>query len=108
VGAAETLAPGSIRRIDHGDGTYALYRLDVDAAENPAGVFVLSDGLCTHGKAHLADGAVLDCVVECPKHNGCFDLRTGEALRAPAKEPLTLYDVKVHNGRVVSRLTPRS
>ncbi len=108
LGAAETLAPGSVRRVDHGKDTYALYRLDGDAAENPAGVFVLSDGLCTHGKAHLAEGAVLDCVVECPKHNGCFDLLTGEALRAPAKEPLTLYDVKVHNGRVVSRLTPRS
>ncbi len=109
LGAAEGLAPGSARRIDRGDATYALYRLDTATGKGDAsGDFVLSDGLCTHGKAHLAEGAVLDCVVECPKHNGCFDLHTGEALRRPAKEPLRLYDVEVRNGRVVSRLTPRS
>ena len=64
---------------------------------------MLSDGLCTHGRAHLADGAVLDGLIECPKHNGCFDLRTGEALRFPATEPITLYDVALRNGRVVSQ-----
>ncbi len=51
--------------------------------------------------------AVLDGVIECPKHNGCFDLSTGEALRFPATEPITLYDVAVRNGRVVSRLASR-
>ena len=94
--------------MDQGDATYALYRLDPDDIEpgDPDGEFVLSDGLCTHGQAHLAEGAVLDCIVECPKHNGCFDLRTGEALRYPATEPITLYDVALRNGRVVSRLEP--
>ena len=109
LGAAEGLSPGSARRVDSGDSTYALYRLD--PADLPDGdlscEFVLSDGLCTHGRAHLADGAVLDGMIECPKHNGCFDLRTGEALRFPATEPITLYDVALRNGRVVSRLAPR-
>ena len=50
---------------------------------------------------------MLDGMIECPKHNGCFDLSTGEALRFPATEPITLYDVAVRNGRVVSRLAPR-
>ncbi|MCE2511065.1 MAG: fatty acid desaturase [Acidimicrobiia bacterium] len=114
LGPAEGLAPGSARRVDRGDATYALYRLDPedldpeDSGEgDPSSEFVLSDGLCTHGQAHLAEGAVLDCMVECPKHNGCFDLRTGEALRYPATEPITLYDVTLRNGRVVSRLAPR-
>ena len=110
LGAAEGLSPGSARRVDHGDSTYALYRVDADAGfegAEPAGGFVLSDGLCTHGRAHLAEGAVLDGIIECPKHNGCFDLSTGEALRFPATEPITLYDVAVRNGRVVSRLAPR-
>ncbi|MYK76726.1 MAG: Rieske 2Fe-2S domain-containing protein, partial [Acidimicrobiaceae bacterium] len=108
LGPAEGLSAGSARRIDRGEATYALYRLDPDDIEpdDPGGEFVLSDGLCTHGQAHLAEGAVLDCVVECPKHNGCFDLRTGEALRYPASEPITLYDVALRNGRVVSRLEP--
>ena len=110
LGPAEGLSPGSARRVDHGDATYALYRLDDDDNADraqPAPGFVLSDGLCTHGRAHLAEGAVLDCMIECPKHNGRFDLRTGEAVRRPATEPITLYDVAVRNGRVVSRLSPR-
>ena len=74
LGPAEGLSAGSARRIDRGDATYALYRLDPDDIEpgDSGGEFVLSDGLCTHGQAHLAEGAVLDCMVECPKHNGCF------------------------------------
>ncbi len=109
LGPAEGLAPGTARRVDHGEATYALYRLepeDGDAGQ-PDSEFVLSDGLCTHGQAHLAEGAVLDCIVECPKHNGCFDLQTGEALRYPATEPITLYDVTLRNGRLTSTLSPR-
>ena len=51
---------------------------------------------------------MLDGMVECPKHNGCFDLGTGEALRPPAVEAIALYDVAVRNGRVVSRLQARA
>ena len=111
LGPAEGLAPNSVRRVDHGDDTYALYRLHpddyADGDEIAADGLVLSDGLCTHGQAHLAEGVVLDGLIECPKHNGCFDLCTGEALRYPATEAITLYDVALRNGRVVSRLVPR-
>jgi len=114
LGPAEGLRPNSARRVDHGDATYALYRLDDDdyrgsdeAAAGAGAGFVLSDGLCTHGQAHLAEGVVLDGLIECPKHNGCFDLCTGEALRLPATESITLYDVALRNGRVVSRLVPQ-
>ena len=108
LGPAEGLAAGSARRVDRGDATYALYRLDPEdvLAGDSSSEFVLSDGLCTHGQAHLAAGAVLDCMIECPKHNGCFDLRTGEALRFPATQPITLYGVALRNGRVVSSLSP--
>ena len=108
LGPAEGLAAGSARRVDRGDATYALYRLDPEdvLAGDSSSEFVLSDGLCTHGQAHLAEGAVLDCMIECPKHNGRFDLRTGEALGLPATEPITLYDVALRNGRVVSSLRP--
>ena len=119
LGAAGGLAAGSARRIDIGHATYALYRLTPEDMSEMGGMggvapgvagceFVLSDGLCTHGKAHLAEGAVLDGMVECPKHNGCFDLSTGEALRLPAVEPIALYDVTVRNGRVVSSLQARA
>ena len=84
-----------------GDETYALFRLD-------DGTLVCTEGLCTHGQAYLAEGVVLDCQVECPKHNGRFDLRTGEAVRFPATDPLTLYPVEIRNGRVVSSLQAES
>ncbi len=50
---------------------------------------------------------MIDCTIECPKHNGRFDVRTGEPLRRPVKEPIAVYDVEVVDGRIVSRLERR-
>lgn len=80
-------------RFDHGDRTFAIYR-------SPADEYFCTDGLCTHEAVHLEDGLVMDFVIECPKHNGRFDYRTGEALRSPACEALGTYAVKVEAGRV--------
>ncbi len=100
VGAASSLDPGELRRIDIGDDTYVLCRL-------PDGEFVLADGLCSHAKVHLADGALVDGQIECPKHNGRFDARTGEVTRKPPKEPIRTYDVAEVAGRLVTRrVTP--
>lgn len=97
LGLVADIPVGQVRRVDIGDRTYALYRLgESDVA--------VSDGLCTHGKAHLAEGLVLDCTIECPKHNGRFDLRSGEPVRKPVKEPLAMYECAVANGRIKARL----
>ena len=101
LGPANALTPGSARQVEVGDEAYALFRLG-------DGTLVCAEGLCTHGQAYLAEGVVLDCLVECPKHNGRFDLRTGEAVRYPATDPLTLYPVEIRNGRVVSSLQAES
>ena len=94
LGAAAALAIGEIRRVDVADATFAVCRLaDHD--------IVVTDGLCTHGKAHLAEGTIIDCMIECPKHNGRFDLRTGEPMRKPVKEPLRTYAVEIRNGRII-------
>ena len=79
-------------RFDLGDRTFAIYRVGDTA--------YASDGLCTHEKVHLCDGLVMDHVIECPKHNGQFDYRTGEARRAPVCVNLKTYLVKVEGGRV--------
>ena len=43
----------------------------------------------------------MDHVIECPKHNGQFDYRTGEPLRAPVCENLGTYPVKIEGGKVL-------
>jgi len=68
---------------------------------------VIGDGLCTHHKVHLAGGAIVDGQIECPKHNGRFDARTGEVTRKPAREALCMYPVRRVSGRLVSELEPQ-
>ena len=61
--------------------------------------------LCTHGNARLCDGFVEDDgSVECPLHQGRFDLRTGRALCAPLTRDLQTYPVRLQDGRVLVRL----
>lgn len=91
--AADAIEPEDVIRFDHAGRTYAIYRLDDDT-------YCATDGLCTHEKVHLADGLVMDGVIECPKHNGRFDIRSGEAKGAPVCINLATHPVKLQAGRV--------
>ena len=93
VCAVDDIEPEDLIRFDHAGRTFAVYR-------SPGGEFFATDGYCTHEQTHLADGVVIGDVVECPKHNGRFDYRTGRALGAPVLVDLVAYPVRIENGSV--------
>jgi NADPH-dependent 2,4-dienoyl-CoA reductase/sulfur reductase-like enzyme/nitrite reductase/ring-hydroxylating ferredoxin subunit len=65
---------------------------------------------CTHYRGALADGLVVEGTIRCPLHHACFDLATGEALRAPALDPIGCWRVERQGDRVFvrERLPPRA
>jgi 3-phenylpropionate/trans-cinnamate dioxygenase ferredoxin subunit len=91
--ALDDIDPEDLIRWDHDGRTYAIYR-DEDGA-----VFA-TDGLCTHENVHLCDGLVIGNQVECPKHNGRFDYKTGEAKRLPCVTRLQTWPARIVGGRV--------
>jgi 3-phenylpropionate/trans-cinnamate dioxygenase ferredoxin subunit len=91
--APDDIEEEDVIRFDHGGVSLAIYRLEDDR-------FFATSGLCTHEKVHLANGLVMGRVIECPKHNGRFDIPTGQAKGAPACINLKTYPVKVEAGRV--------
>ena len=70
----------------------ALYGVD--------GEVYATDNICTHGHARLCDGFLEGTEIECPLHQGKFDVRSGKAMCAPLTEDLRTYPVKIENGRV--------
>jgi naphthalene 1,2-dioxygenase ferredoxin component len=59
-----------------------------------------SDNLCTHGHARLSDGFMEGCEIECPLHQGKFDVRNGQPTCAPVTEAVKVYPVKIEAGKV--------
>lgn len=77
------------------------------AADRQIAIFKLSDGvfatdaICTHGNANLCGGFVEDDgQIECPLHQGRFDIRSGKALCEPLEHDLAVHPVRIEGGRV--------
>ena len=86
-----------VARCDAGDSTFAV-------VHTKSGQWSVIDGLCTHGRAHLADGFVHGSVIECPKYNGRFDAMTGEPKASPVRVGVRAYETRVVDGIVEFRL----
>ncbi len=95
LGSSELLEPGDFGQVDIGTSHLLLCRM-------ADGDYALTGGVCTHGRTLLAGGRFDGCLIECPKHNGRFDVRSGEAVRVPAQRPLEVHDLTVRDGRLVA------
>lgn len=94
--ARDALEPGDVTAVEHGGRKLAVY-------DAPDGVYVTL-ALCTHGGADLCDGYFDGHIIECPLHQGYFDVRDGRALGAPATRALKTFLARVHEGRVQIKL----
>ncbi|MBA2408283.1 MAG: non-heme iron oxygenase ferredoxin subunit [Gammaproteobacteria bacterium] len=95
VARAENLAPGDYETVDIDDVEIAVINCD--------GEFYAIEDVCTHDGGELTGGEIEGCQIECPRHGARFDIATGNALSAPAYEPVTTFPVRVHNGVVQVR-----
>ena len=70
------------------------------ALYNVQGEIFATDNLCTHGHARLCEGFLEGHEIECPLHQGRFDVRSGAPACAPVTEAIRVYPVKIEAGRV--------
>lgn len=70
------------------------------ALYSTGGEIFATSNLCTHGHARLCDGFLDGHEIECPLHQGKFDVRTGQPTCAPVTEAIRSYPVKIEGGRV--------
>jgi NADPH-dependent 2,4-dienoyl-CoA reductase/sulfur reductase-like enzyme/nitrite reductase/ring-hydroxylating ferredoxin subunit len=87
------------------DGAMLLGRVGeqpVLLARRGGEVFAI-DATCTHYGGPLAEGLLVEDTVRCPWHHACFSLRTGEALRPPALNPVACWRVEQQGDRIVVR-----
>ena len=74
------------------------------ALYNADGEIFATENICTHGHARLCEGFLDGHEIECPLHQGKFDVRTGQPTCAPVTEGIRSYPVRIEGGRVLLAL----
>ena len=92
VAALDTVPQDDVIAVEVQGRDIALYGVD--------GRVYATDNICTHGFARLCDGFLDGHEIECPLHQGVFDVRDGKAMCAPVTEDLRSYPVRIDNGKV--------
>ncbi|ODV41411.1 ferredoxin [Cupriavidus sp. UYMMa02A] len=92
IDTASMLQNDEVMPLTLGDRQLAVYRSDDQ--------YFVTDNVCTHQYALLSDGYLEDGCIECPLHQARFDIRTGQAMCAPATTDIRTYPVKFEDSRV--------
>jgi nitrite reductase/ring-hydroxylating ferredoxin subunit len=100
VGAAGRIGEGELLGVDIDSQPVVIGRV--------AGELYAIGGICSHQFARLEDGALEGEVVVCPLHNSGFNIKTGQAVRLPATEPVERYAVRAEGGTILVSRRPLS
>lgn len=92
LAAQDEVPEEDVLGIDRNGQSIALYQVE--------GEVFATDNICTHGHARLCDGFLEGFEIECPLHQGKFDIRNGQPLCEPVTEPIRTYPVRIEGGRV--------
>ena len=74
---------------------------------NVDGQFYAFADVCTHDDGPVAEGPLVGCTIECPRHGAQFDIRTGAVLRLPAVLPIPVYDLEIKGDAIKVSKSPR-
>ena len=94
--ALDAVPEGDVIGVNVAGKDIALYEVE--------GEIFATDNLCTHGAARMSDGFLEGREIECPLHQGRFDVCSGQALCAPLTENIRTYPVRIENLRVMLKL----
>ena len=94
--AVTSLRKNWVTRVD-------INRRPLAVFDTPTGIYV-SLALCNHGGADLCDGYFDGHVIECPLHQGAFDVRDGRPVATPAARPVRTFPARVKDGMVQVQL----
>jgi naphthalene 1,2-dioxygenase system ferredoxin subunit len=92
IASKDDVPEDDVMGIDLNAKSIALYQV--------GGEIFATDNICTHGNARLCDGFLEGHEIECPLHQGKFDIRNGKAMCAPLTEDIRTYPVKIDGDRV--------
>jgi 3-phenylpropionate/trans-cinnamate dioxygenase ferredoxin subunit len=92
VATRAELPPGGKKLVEVDGRAIAVFHCD--------GAYYAIDDVCTHDGGPLAEGELIGCEIQCPRHGARFDVKTGRPLSMPAIEPVASHGVEVRGDEI--------
>ncbi len=96
VANTDQLQEGDVIAVSVENKTFAIYQHE--------GKYYATENICTHQHALLSDGYFEDGCIECPLHQARFDVRTGQALCAPATKDLQTFPTMLEGSQILLKV----